>query len=577
MSLALPEANYWQPSTFDETFPLLGEILEHDAHHLYCQRCFDMQRDIFLYDHTIGGQVSQRHLDLFPLPVIPFTVSMETLAEAAVYLVGQDKLVVGLYDLRGYRWLALDRGELTLKIKARLQPQPDPQTWEVKVQLFQVGQGSTIDHLVFEGNVRLAKQFPVSPLPLPFHLETPAPSRWSDADLYRTGMFHGPRFQGVKHIRQWGLQGIEADLEAIAIEDFFSNTQQPIFQIDAGLLDAAGQLVGYWVSEQFGTDFNVFPFQVRAFHQYISPLPPNSAVLCRGLMRFTSEWQTEASFDFLDATGRVIARLEGWQDRYFSVPHRYYQCRLHPQTAYLSDACSQASWDLSPRLQMVVRRIEPFPEHFLDDSWSIWKRVLAHLMLNESERLFWYNLPEKGTERTDWLIGCIAAKDAVRQWAKQNFNLELAPIDIEVISTTTGKPVVRCPELEAMAGVLPEIAISHSQGFVVAAIAHPGKSIGIDLEHFDSVCVEGLVATVFSESELQQMPQRHQSSITGLWSAKKAVAQALGTGLQGNLTQLLITHVSSDGQWVTVNYGNESFVVQLCYSDREVLAICQHT
>ncbi|PMB29044.1 6-deoxyerythronolide-B synthase [Fischerella thermalis BR2B] len=577
MSLALPEANDWQPSTFDETFPLLGEILEHDAQHLYCQRRFDMQRDIFLYDHTIGGQVSQRHLDLFPLPVIPFTVSMETLAEAAVYLVGQDKLVVGLYDLRGYRWLALDRGELTLKIKARLQSQPDAQTWEVKVQLFQVGQGSTIDHLVFEGNVRLAKQFPVSPLPLPFHLETPAPSRWSDADLYRTGMFHGPRFQGVRHIRQWGLQGIEADLEAIAIEDFFSNTQQPIFQIDAGLLDAAGQLVGYWVSEQFGTDFNVFPFQVRAFHQYISPLPPNSAVLCRGLMRFTSEWQTEASFDFLDATGRVIARLEGWQDRYFSVPHRYYQCRLHPQTAYLSDAWLQASWDLSPRLQMVVRRIEPFPEHFLDDSWSIWKRVLAHLMLNESERLFWYNLPEKGTERTDWLIGCIAAKDAVRQWAKQNFNLELAPIDIEVISTTTGKPVVRCPELEAMAGVLPEIAISHSQGFVVAAMAHPGKSIGIDLEHFDSVCVEGLVATAFSESELQQMPQRHQSSITGLWSAKKAVAQALGTGLQGNLTQLLITHVSSDGQWVTINYGNESFVVQLCYSDREVLAICQHS
>jgi len=187
MSLALPEVNDWQPSTFDETFPLLDEILEHDTQHLYCQRRFHMQRDIFLYDHTIGGQVSQRHLDLFPLPVIPFTVSMETLAEAAVYLVGEDKVVVGLYDLRGYRWLALDRGELTLKIKARLQPQPDAQTWEVKVQLFQVGQGSTIDHLVFEGNVRLANQFPVSPVPLPFHLETPAPSRWSDADCTAPG------------------------------------------------------------------------------------------------------------------------------------------------------------------------------------------------------------------------------------------------------------------------------------------------------------------------------------------------------------------------------------------------------
>ncbi|MCP6761111.1 MAG: polyketide synthase dehydratase domain-containing protein [Fischerella sp. CENA71] len=570
MSLPFSDINNWQTSSFDETFALLGEILECDRQYLYCQRRFDMQRDIFLYDHTIGGQVSQRRLDLFPLPVIPFTVSMETLAEAAVYLLGKDQVVVGLYDLRGYRWLALDRGELTLKIKAWLQPQPDPQTWEVKVQLFQVGENSNIDHLVFEGNVRLANQFPAFPAPLPFHLERPAPSRWSDTDLYCTGMFHGPRFQGVKHIRQWGLQGIEADLEAIAIEDFFSHTQQPVFQIDAGLLDAAGQLVGYWVSEQFGTDFNVFPFQVRAFHQYVSPLPPKSAVLCRGLMHFTSEWQTEASFDFLDTTGRVIARLEGWQDRYFSVPHRYYQCRLHPQTAYLSDP-----W-LQVETQLVIRRVEPFPEHFLDDSWSIWKRVLAHLILNESERNFWYNLLQKGIERTDWLISCIAAKDTIRQWAKQNFNLQLAPIDIEVISTTTGKLAVRCPELEAVAGVLPNIAISHAQGFVIAAIAHSGKSIGIHIEHFDSVHTDHLIATAFSESELQQLPQLQHSDMIGLWCAKEAVAQALGKGLQNDLTQWLITHISSDGQWITVNYDGESFVVQLCYGDRQVLAICQY-
>ncbi len=570
MSLAVPDINNWQVSRFDETFPLLGEIVEHSSQYLYCQRRFDMQRDIFLYDHTIGGQVSQRRLNLFPLPVIPFTVSMETLAEAAVYLVGKDKVVVGLYDLRGYRWLALDRGELTVKIKAQLQPQPDPQIWEVKVQLFQVGESSTIDHLVFEGNVRLAHQFPGFPAPLPFHLERPAPSRWSDSDLYCHGMFHGPRFQGVKHIRQWGLQGIEADLEAIAIEDFFSHTQKPVFQIDAGLLDAAGQLVGYWVLEQFGTDFNVFPFQVRAFHQYVSPLPPNSAVLCRGLMHFTSEWQTEASFDFLDTRGQVIARLEGWQDRYFSVPHRYYQCRLHPQTAYLSDA-----W-LQTETQMIIRRIEPFPEHFLDDSWSIWKRVLAHLILNESERDFWYNLLQKGTERTDWLISCIAAKDTIRQWAKQNFNVQLAPVDIEVISTTTGKLVVRCPELEAIAKVLPNIAISQAQGFVVAAIAHLGKSIGIHIEHFDSVHTDNLIATAFSESELQQLSQRQHSDIIGLWSAKKAVAKALGRGLQNDPTQWLITHISTDGQWITVNYNGESFIVQLCYGDRQVLAICQY-
>ncbi len=35
---------------------------------------------------------------------------------------------------------------------------------------------------------------------------------WSDEELYKTRMFHGTRFQGVKHIRQVSNNGIEADL-----------------------------------------------------------------------------------------------------------------------------------------------------------------------------------------------------------------------------------------------------------------------------------------------------------------------------------------------------------------------------
>ncbi|MFB8790602.1 MAG: polyketide synthase dehydratase domain-containing protein [Potamolinea sp.] len=563
------------PLTQEEAFPLLGQILERDDRHLYCQRRFDLEHDIFLYDHTIGGKLSQQHPELIPLPVIPFTISMEILAEAAIALLGQDKVVVGLDNLRGYRWLALDQGEIVLSILAQVQPQPDSQTWNVQVKLFQAGstpltkEGTLNATPVFEGYVRLANQFPSSPTPIPVNWNHPQPSAYPDTDLYRTGMFHGPRFQGVKHIRQWDKQGIEADLQVIEINDFFQYIQRPVFQLDAGLLDAAGQLVGYWVLEQIGTDFNVFPFQVKSFQQYQPPLTANSPVLCRGLMGFTSDTQTEAIFDFIDETGSVIARLEGWQDRFFPVPHKYYQCRLHPQSSYLSDSWIQAETGI------IVRRIEPFPEAFLDEGWGIWKRVLAHLMLNDREREFWYQLPEKGQRRTDWLLGRIAAKDALRQWAKQTFNLELAPVDIEILSTQLGKPVARFPQLEMIENI-PDISLSHSRGYIVAALAQPNMSIGIDLEKINYIRNDDWFSYAFTKQELDLLPQPNSlAAVIGLWCAKEAASKALGTGLQGNPNNWDITHYSTDGRQITVTHGDKFFQVKLWYQNDEILAICQ--
>lgn len=557
-------------STQVDLFPLLGEILDYDGAKLESKRHFNLENDVFLYDHTLGGKLSQRHGELIPLPVIPFTVSMEILAEAALYLTGGTNYVIGIYDLRGYRWLALDQGELTLKIEGEV-IENNPQFSLVKVRLFETSNQEGLNrHLVFEGTVKLASSFSPAPAPMSFQLHQAAPSRWSDQELYSTGMFHGPRFQGVKHIRGWDQQGIEADLGVIAIDDFFAHqSYQPIFQIDAGLLDAAGQLVGYWVSEQFGTDFNVFPFNVESFEQYEPPLATGSYILCRGLMKFVSERQTRSSFDFLDQNGRVIARLEGWQDRYFSVPHRYYQCRLHPQTSYLSDPYLQAETGV------ICRRIEPLPEGFLDDSWSIWKRVLAHLMLNQAERDFWYNLPEKGNRRTNWLLGRIAAKDAIRQWCYQNYQLSLAPVDMEILADSQGKPQVNSPELAGM-GILPEVSISYSQGYVIAAVVPPDSKIGVDLQRFESIPNDESLKIALTPQELALLPNQNPQSLMTLWAAKEAASKAYGTGLQGEPKKWCITNYLPSQQRVTVAYDNQSFNCQILNLTTEIVAICQY-
>lgn len=553
-------------------WPLLGDTLAHTDDELRMQLCLDVQRAPFLKDHTLGGAPSARDGTLLALPVIPFTFSMEIIAEAAAYLVGNGFVVRGMQNLRGYRWLTLDHGAITLNIHAkRVASHTDEQ--KVEVRLYQLtGTGPTNGVLVFEGIVRLAQQFEVAPDALEFDLGETSPSALADENLYRTGMFHGPLLQGVKHLRRWSARGIEADLETISLQNYFAGMNQPTFQTDAGLLDAAGQLVGYWLTEQFGSDFNCFPFQVDSFQQF-APMPvAGERALCRAVIIFTDEKQIRADFDLLDTRGRVIARLQAWQDRHFSIPHTFYECRLHPQTAQMS-----VPW-MQNEVGLVIRRVNAFPENFLDDAWAIWKRVLAHIMLNTNERAAWYALPEQGPRRTDWLLGRIAAKDAVRQWARQQHGIVLAPADIEIRTNGQGKPLVDCPALASVVA-MPEVSITHNKHGAVAAVNEAGTHLGLDVERLDRVRTSDLMQGAFSESELDCLKQfqvdQRERTLVGLWCAKEAAAKACATGLQGTPRSWLVTRVSGNGNEVVVRHEQKSFVVELWFTVEEVIAVCR--
>ncbi len=559
------------PATGNPAWPLLGETLVHTDDELRMQRCFDLQRDLFLKDHTLGGAPSARDTALLALPVIPFTFSMEIIAEAAAYLVGNGCIVRGMQNLRGYRWLTLDHGAITLNIHAkRVSSTPDEQ--QVEVRLYQVSEaGPASGVLVFEGVVALAQQFEASPAALAIDLGEASASALADENLYRTGMFHGPLLQGVKHLRRWSASGIEADLETIGLQQYFNGISQPVFQTDAGLLDAAGQLVGFWLTEQFGSDFNCFPFQVDSFRQF-APMPaPGERTLCRAAIVFTEEKHIRADFDVLDNGGRVIARLQAWQDRHFSIPHGFYECRLHPQTAELS-----VPW-MQNETGLVTRRVEAFPKNFLDDAWAIWKRVLAHIMLSNNERVLWYALPEQGPRRTDWLLGRIAAKDAVRQWARQQHGIVLAPADIEIKSDAQGRPLVECQALAAVA--TPVVSISHNPAAAVAAVCEAGKQLGIDVERYDRVRSSDLLQGAFSKSELDCLnvfpAGERERMLVGLWCAKEAAAKACATGLQGRPMSWQVTRVSGNGSEVIVQHEQRSFVIELWFAREEVVAVCR--
>ncbi|MCS5697927.1 polyketide synthase dehydratase domain-containing protein [Cyanobium sp. FGCU-52] len=550
-------------------WPLLGTVISRSTQRLICERRFNLAEDWFLEDHVFGGSLSQHQPALTPLPVIPLTFSLEMMAEAASALAGPGLRVVSLHQLRGYRWLALDRGSLVLRVEAASRTPADLSSVEVRIVQIE----PDVDPiLVFEGSVQLAPALPAAPEASLFALASPQVPSLADPELYRTCMFHGPRLQGVKHLRQWSSDGIEADLRVLPVTDFFRRCRQPRFILDPGLLDAAGQLVGYWISEQWGpADSYCFPFQISDIYQYEDPLPAESDVLCRCLLSFTQEHQIEAQFELLDCNGRLLYRIQNWTDICYQVPrNNFYPCRLNPQSEFLSEP-----W-LQVETGALCRVVAPFPDQFLDRSWGIWKRMLAHLMLNAAEREEWYALPEAGPRRTEWLLGRIAAKDALRQWAWQYLGLALAPVDIQIRTTPTGQPYGDCPAL----GVepLPPVSISHSEGYALAAVAPSGQPIGLDLERRSSgrdweALLDGFSAGEKSLLQQLDIPSRELATL-GMWCAKEAAAKALGTGLAGAPTLWEVCQYTPDLSKCWVSHAGQTLPVRIWFTESDVVALC---
>ena len=216
---------------------------------------------------------------------------------------------------------------------------------------------------------------------------------------------------------------------------------------------------------------------------------------------------------------------------------------------------------------VLCRRIEP--PHAYDFE------KLSHAILTDREKLIWYQMSRKGLRRIEWLLGRAAGKDAVRQWAGENEDLTLNYLDLEILATTSGKPQVNCPSL-ADTGVILDISLSHTQSYILAAVAPPKEQIGIDLELIGHLNLEDIKKIAFTEAELDLLPNSSsEMSLLSFWCAKKAAAKATGIGIQSNSQQWQITGYFPETQEIQLTHDNQVFDVKLWYGNAEVVAICQ--
>jgi phosphopantetheinyl transferase len=171
----------------------------------------------------------------------------------------------------------------------------------------------------------------------------------------------------------------------------------------------------------------------------------------------------------------------------------------------------------------------------------------------------------------------MAAKDAVRQWALENMNLLLAPVDIEIRQTEKGKPFAVCQYLDQD---IPDLSISHSDGHAVAALAEPGHSIGIDYLRMEKKSTRELLEIAFGKQELMHLhdvdPALRDKTIMALWCIKEAAAKAAGTGLGGRPGEWIIEYFSLKDGVASVLRGGERFSCKFWMTDEFAFSICQH-
>ena len=393
-------------------YPLLGTQVRAEGAQQITERTFSISNDPFVTDHSLGRQPAVGS-GTFPLPVLAFTTSLEIIAEAAQRWAGRPAAV--FTNLRAHRWLALDGGALTVRTET------EQLGTAVNIRLFE---SSAVPGPAFEGTAHWASAKPPGADLFPLEANAAPPARWNAARFYQHYAFHGPSFQGLARVLGVGAQSIEAELRVTDIPGIAPHT----LQLDPALLDCAGQLVAFWLLEykHRPPSFGIFPYAARRVTRYRRFPPTGSSIRCRGHLALQPGGVTEASFVFMLSDSQPIATIEGFAQRLVEFPQPLARRIFAGETAELSQAV-----DISPA--RIARRIDIDEWLLLTESWGIWARALAHLVLTPQERAVWLQLSQDVDTRCRWLLTRLAVKEAVSSWAAQQGiqPLDMAEIEID--------------------------------------------------------------------------------------------------------------------------------------------------
>lgn len=519
-----------QPDRYRETaadervLPFVGEVVSYEPGvAVTIERRLSLDEDLHLADHHFVHADGVKPLSAC-FPVVPMTVSLEIMAEAAACLAPGYGLI-GFENVSAARWIALaDTDSLTLNVAGRVRSVDAVREIcriDVEVQVQGEARPSIGATVLFSSHYQLD-------LNLRFGAPAAGTGRSVRAASVYEGreLFHGPRFQCLVGDMLVGERGAQAELQVRAPADLFRSTRQPQLLSDPALLDTVGQTMAIWTLQQGGI---VFPIGLGKLELYRATPEPGTRVPMRVEVTGASGKTLTANVEIQDGRGGVWLRVKDWRSWRFQWDRKLVAFRQWPTRHLLSDtlalpagvaanaAGSDALCQRMTRSRLTGFDLDLLARHYLHvDEMPVFTRLAG----------------APGQRQRQWLLGRIAAKDALRAWAAQrSASAEmLHPAAFAIANDARGKPEAQHWPL----GRGPSLSLAHS-GDEAVAVAQ-GAPIGIDLERIVPRDADFLKAMA-SEAEralLAKLPAvaaAGEEWATRLWCAKEAFGKLLGTGV----------------------------------------------
>ena len=506
-------------SSLDEPrMPFIGKVLHYTANReIVIERNLDLKEDLFLKDHILLYADGIKPISA-QLPVLPMTVGMEMLAEVAACLAPGYGLI-RFEDIRATRWIELVHAEsLTLRTSAHLDHYDEVRdTYRIVVDLFiEKEVKPAIQATVWFGrnyqvNVELEFSPPQNPIRYPL-----SPKQIYEARI----MFHGPNFQSLSGDTVLAERSVVGELGVLPKSNMFYSTQQPELLTDPNLLDGVGQLIGLWAIEK---NVYVFPIGIRKLEIYCPTPAVNTRVpVIVEISHYNSKF-LKADVEVQDGAGHVWMRIQEWGDWVFKWPKKAYNFRRRPTKYCTSHGLVLAGLPNGAVAQHISKAdIRDLPLHHM-----------AGFYLHMDEMPTFWALQEAPTRQFQWLIGRIAAKDAIRRWLTQDKSKEmLHPAAFSIENDEKRRPVIK--NVPGHLGT-PRLSISHS-GDRAVALVH-SDAIGIDIEQIANRD-ETFLKTIASQGEIKLLGDFLSSEpgtwVTRLWCAKEASGKLIGIGFEGS-------------------------------------------
>lgn len=449
----------------------------------------------YLIDHAVVRQPKNWPILADLNPVVPFTMTIELLAEIAMKHAPGEKLIK-IANISALKWIGLDTpfdttvkgewiGENVLKLDMGEHANAEctfGDEWPKPPQEFM-------------GKIDIGKEImPWKPI----------------TELYERFSFHGPQYQSSINLERTCERGMYGLVKKLAGK--------------GSLLDIFGQQLGLFL--HLTQTENTISFPVRL-----------KELLFYGDI-FDQDGTFEDTLIVTRLTDNVIAGdIALKRDGNIWCVARDFICQRFANTIPVWKVI------LDPGFNKLAEEIAPNVLLYSTDFHDNLLFLLAKRYLAGPDREHHESLESAGRKR-EHIISRVALKDAVRLYLAKSNGEMLYPVELFCSHDENGKPFIHgyghaAEKVESLF-----VSLAHKGNAAVAIVAE--SPVGIDLESIETKA-ESFLKTAFTEKEIEMIKGLDETEAAiRFWVAKEAYAKKIGIGLMGDPKRYEVSALEGD-------------------------------